>query len=276
MKPIKDKNTPPDMAPYFSGQKLYGDDFTIEQLKEWYEKEEEGYSSMGASDKQTYRYEYHALNKRLLYNHLPRGSFENVLGFGSAYGDEFLPILPQIKKLTIIEPSGLLVKKDLNGVPLNYVKPEVDGTMPFADDVFDLIMCSAALHHVANVSKIVSEFYRCTRPGGYVLIREPVVSQGDWRFPRKGLTPCERGIPITIFDTIIETAGFDVVKRTRYDFPITKRLKYVLNRPVFNSDIAMSIDLIFSFIFRWNYHYHPVRPWQKIQPASTAYVLKKA
>ena len=263
------------MTPYFSGQKLYGDDFNLDQLKEWYDKEEEGYSSMGAADRENYQYEYHALNKRLLFSHLTSKTFENVLGFGSAYGDELLPILDQIKNITILEPSGLLTNTDLNGIPLKYVKPSIDGNMIFQDSEFDLIISSASLHHVANVSKIISEFYRCLKPGGFVLIREPVVTQGDWRTPRKGLTPCERGVPIKLFDSIVGKAGFQIYKRIKYDFPLTKRLKIFTRKPIYNSNLAVTIDQLFSFFFQWNYHYHPTWGWQKIQPASVAYVLRK-
>jgi SAM-dependent methyltransferase len=264
-----------DMTKYFSGEKLYGDDFNIEQLKGWYAKEEEGYSSMGSADRENYQYEYHALNRRVLFSHLPNRIFENVLGFGSAYGDELLPILNQTKNITILEPSGLLTNTDLNGIPLKYVKPTIDGKMIFKDSEFDLIISSAALHHVANVSKIISEFYRVLRPGGFVLIREPVVTQGDWRSPRKGLTPCERGIPIDLFDSMITSTGFEIFKRTKYDFPLTKRLKVFSKQPIYNSNLAVSIDKLFSFMFQWNSHYHPTRYWQKFQPASVAYVLRR-
>jgi SAM-dependent methyltransferase len=261
-----------DMTPYFSGKKLYGDDFTLEQLRAWYDKEEEGYSSMGSSDRENYQYEYHALNKRLLFKHLPARTFDNILGFGSAYGDELLPILHRVKNITILEPSGLLTNKDLNGIPLKYVKPTISGDMIFQDSEFDLIISSAALHHVANVSKIINEFYRCLKPGGFVLIR---VTQGDWRSPRRGLTPCERGVPIELFDDMIKKAGFKIYKRTKYDFPLTKRLKVLSNKPVYNSDLAVTIDQLFTFLFRWNSHYHPTKAWQKLQPASVAYVLTK-
>lgn len=263
------------MTPFFSGEKLYGDDFNLSQLQKWYEKEEEGYSSMGAADRKNYRYEYHGLNKAHLFRYLPSDNFDHALGFGSAYGDEFLPISDRIKKITILEPSGLLTNVELNGIPLHYVKPTIDGNMVFPDNHFDLIMCSAALHHVANVSKIIMEFFRCAKPGGYVLIREPVVTQGDWRFKRIGLTPCERGIPIKLFDNMIKTAGFQIAQRTKYDFPLTKRLKYFTSRPVFNSSIIVSVDRLFSLLFGWNSHYHPTRLLQKLQPASVAYVLRK-
>jgi SAM-dependent methyltransferase len=158
---------------------------------------------------------------------------------------------------------------------MTYVKPRVDGKMDFPDAEFDLIMSSAALHHVANVSTVVSEFARCLKPGGYVLIREPVVTQGDWRKPRRGLTTCERGIPLPVFDKMIASAGLEVVRRIRYDFPLTKRLRPLLGKPVFNSRFAVSVDAFFSRLFSWRLHYHPANAWQKIQPASIGYILRR-
>src|SRR5438132_1463508 len=90
---------------YLSGKKLWGDDFNLREIAAWYEDEKDGYANLGAKEKVRYRYAYHALNKRHGYRYLPNRQFNNVLGFGSAYGDEFLPILPRIRSLTITDPS---------------------------------------------------------------------------------------------------------------------------------------------------------------------------
>ncbi|MBT6956155.1 hypothetical protein HN997_02580, partial [archaeon] len=44
---------------YFSGKKLYGDDFDKQQIIEWFKDEEEGYSGLITKD---HVYEFHALN----------------------------------------------------------------------------------------------------------------------------------------------------------------------------------------------------------------------
>ena len=48
-----------DMSIYFSGEKLYGDDFTLNQIEEWYKDEQEGFANLGPKDRQNYRYGWH-------------------------------------------------------------------------------------------------------------------------------------------------------------------------------------------------------------------------
>lgn len=80
------------MDKYFAGEILHGDDFTFEQIKQWYEDEKEGYSGLVAGYKKGYHYNYHNLNKLYGFNYLPKKKYVNVLGIGSAFGDEFAPI----------------------------------------------------------------------------------------------------------------------------------------------------------------------------------------
>ena len=47
---------------FLAGEALYGDDFSPEQIKEWFDDEREGYAGLGAGDASTYAYQYHALN----------------------------------------------------------------------------------------------------------------------------------------------------------------------------------------------------------------------
>jgi hypothetical protein len=76
------------MEKYFTGTTLYGDDFSLSEIQEWYEDEKEGYANLGARDSSSYQYVYF-LNQHHGFGHLPRVSFPRALGFGSAYGDEF-------------------------------------------------------------------------------------------------------------------------------------------------------------------------------------------
>lgn len=158
------------MNKYLNGDKLFGDDFNISQILEWYKDEEEGYSNLGAKDKDCYTYGYHALNKSHGFDFLSSDNFQNVLGFGSAYGDEFTPILNQIQQITILEPSDVFKNTSIRGIPVKYVKPSPDGSIPFENNTFDLITCFGVLHHIPNVSKVLSELYRVLKPNGYLLV----------------------------------------------------------------------------------------------------------
>ena len=78
------------MEEFLCGNKLIGDDFTLERIEKWFESEKEGYANLGAMDKSTYAYQYHELNKLVSYRYLYGKRFHNVLGLGSAYGEEVL------------------------------------------------------------------------------------------------------------------------------------------------------------------------------------------
>ena len=90
----------------FSGKKLYGDDFSPEEIEQWFQQESEGYADLGNKDLSTYTYQYHTLNRIHGFRHIAKElRFDHVLGFGSAWGYEFEPVIHRIGKLTIIEPS---------------------------------------------------------------------------------------------------------------------------------------------------------------------------
>ena len=88
-----------DLNKYLSGDELYGDSFDEKRIADWYADEREGYASLGAKNRASYRYQYHAWNREHVFRHLPReASYHDILGFGSAYGDKLLPILPRAKQ----------------------------------------------------------------------------------------------------------------------------------------------------------------------------------
>ena len=90
-----------DFNTYLDGKRLFGDDFDNIQIADWYADEKEGYAELGAKDSASYKYGYHFWNTYHAYRNLPSGTFPHVLGFGSAYGDELLPIVSRIEKITI-------------------------------------------------------------------------------------------------------------------------------------------------------------------------------
>jgi|TARA_B110000259_G_scaffold188301_1_gene246350 SAM-dependent methyltransferase len=267
------------MNEYLKGDKLYGDNFSIEEINEWFDKEAEGYADKvrDRNKNKGYRYSYHALNKLAGFNFLRSDhTFNNVLGMGSAFGDEFIPIESKIGHLTIIEPSDLFSTKEVLSIPIDYVKPEISGSLPFKNNSFDLILCLSTLHHIPNVSFVLGEMTRCLKPGGYMLIRDPLCSQGDWEKPRKYLTKNERGIPLKIFRNIISDNKLNIVNEKIYVFrPLIKIWEKFSDTPIFNSTLGVKIDGFFSSLFKWNYRYHPDRLYERFTPVAVYYVLKK-
>jgi len=258
------------------GEKLYGDDFTPAEIEGWFEAEKEAYYNLGPTSRGNYRYGYHALNWEHGFRFLPERRFESVLGIGSGFGEELSPVLDRSQRITILEPSNGFVVRDVHGIPVTYVKPAVNGSMPFADESFDLITCFGVLHHIPNVTSVMQEIFRCLRVSGYLLVREPVISMGDWRRPRKGLTARERGIPRVLMNEIIGSAGFAIVQQRKCMFSITSRLRYAMGGPVYNSRFAVMIDNLLCSLNVWPDRYHPIRFYHKFRPTSVFWVLRKA
>jgi SAM-dependent methyltransferase len=199
-----------------------------------------------------------------------------VLGVGSAYGDEFRPILDRIRKITILDPSDQLKVTEIDDVPVSFQKPDTQGAINFADESFDLVTCFGVLHHIPNVSFVTYEMGRVLRKGAFALIREPAVSMGDWRCHRPGLTANERGIPELLMRNAIESAGLTVTKRTYCDFvPIAKLGKLLKVGSVYNSTWLTRLDALASQMLAWNVHYQRQNILHKIAPASIFWVCQK-
>lgn len=267
------------MQEYLKGRELYGDDFTEDQIKKWYDLEAEGYANLGSKDKEKYLYEYHQLNLVHGYEKLQKNRiFENVLGFGSAYGDEFLPIIDRIKAVTIIEPSDNLINTKIGNIVPKYVKPQISGKLDFADNSFDLITCFGTLHHIPNVSFVISEIIRVLKPDGILLLREPIVSMGDWTKPRTGLTKNERGIPDHIFDKIFSKHPVEIVSKD-YCFTLTSYIQKIAGKifpkAIYSYRIYIQLDRLISTLLAKNVHYSSKGILEKCAPSNLFYVIRK-
>jgi SAM-dependent methyltransferase len=265
----------PKLEEYFAGTRLYGDDFGPEEIAQWYADEKEAYAAIGNKSRTSYVYPYHALNRRHGFRLLRGRRFRNVLGLGSAFGDEFLPLVHRIDRITILDPSEAFRADSVGGVPCRWLPPAVDGLMPFAPDSFDLITCLAVLHHIPNVTTVVNELYRCLAPGGFVVLRELIVSQGDWTKPRRASTKRERGIPLNILGRILREAGFRVASQRLCVFGPVAHVGRRLGISPYNSDVATMIDMALCRLFRRRVRYHATRLWHKVRPTAVCIVLTK-
>jgi ubiquinone/menaquinone biosynthesis C-methylase UbiE len=198
------------------------------------------------------------------------------MGIGSARGEEFEPIANRIDSLTIVEPSKEFSgEKEVFGVPCEYVYPTVDGSLNFDDGSFDVITCFGVLHHIPNVSHVMAECYRCLKPSGFMLVREPIMSMGDFTKPRPGLTKRERGIPVKIFDKIIYEAGFTTKKKSLVMFSVTQRIAGYFRINIYNSLYLTMLDRLCCKLFWFNVKYYRPKRYQKIGSNSVFYVLTK-
>lgn len=262
------------LAECFAGNRLHGDDFGPAELAAWYADEETAYQSIATEGGREDFYDYHALNRMHGFRHLPAGGLGAVLSFGGANGEEIRPIARRASEIVILEP-GRYPTRELDGTTVEYRKPNPTGAVPARDEEFDTLICLGALHHVPNVSFVVRELGRAVRRGGWALIREPIVSMGDWRRPRPGLTKRERGIPRGLLEKAFRAGGFDVHRATRCVHPVTPRLGRLLGLNWFNSHAMTRLDWLLSALHPLPTRYHPTQAWRKIQPSAVFYVLRR-
>lgn len=261
---------------YLSGKKLIGDNYTEEEILKWYEEEKNAYANL-VDSRGSYSYEYHALNKacgfRFLHDTPPKSI--RACGFGSAFGDELLPIRDKISTTVLVDSASSFHQRSLP-VGVSTVLANPSGKIDADDESFDLITCFGVLHHIPNVSFVMSEFYRCLAPGGTLLVREPTTSMGDWRLPRSGVTKNERGIPSRLFNEIILVSGFQILKRTSCVFPPLAVICRKIGISPYNAKVPLLLDLMLSKWFSWNYNYHRTSFLSKLAPASDFYVCRKS
>ena len=260
---------------HFSGVALWGDDFDESERQAWFADEEDAYMDLYASTS-TYEYGYETVNVLLGFANLPADrQFRKVLGLGSAYGDELSPVADRLSSAVIVESSDGYEAKHQLPFDMEWRKAVPSGDLPLSDGEVDLALCLGVLHHLPNVSHVISELGRVVEPGGYALIREPIISMGDWRQHRQGLTPRERGIPRELLVRYCRSSGFDVVRERLCFFPGTRVLARILRRERLKDPMMVRIDAFLSSITRANYRYHATAGWQKVRPTSVFLTLRK-
>jgi 2-polyprenyl-3-methyl-5-hydroxy-6-metoxy-1,4-benzoquinol methylase len=264
------------------GKLLYGDNFNPSKIKIWFEEEKEGYSNLKTNELENLSndiYHYHNLNSLYGFSKFfKKKKFNKVLGIGAAGGHEFEPIKGLINQLYILEPSSDLKNNKISGIEINYNQPNMLGKMDYQDNSFDLITSFGVLHHIPNVSFVMSEIHRVLNIGGFFLVREPIISMGDWRNERYGLTKNERGIPISIFKQIIKSNDFEIIAES-YCFTLTtiinKTFGRFLKHPIYYYKTYLLIDKFISNALKSNIKYFAKNKFNKLYPQNVYFVLKK-
>ena len=65
--------------------------------------------------------------------------------------------------------------------------------IPFNDNSFDVVICNHVLEHVDNDKKVMKEFYRVMKPGGWGIFQVPIDRQAQQTIEDKSITdPKER------------------------------------------------------------------------------------
>lgn len=260
---------------YFSGEKVWGDDLTIEGIKAWYAEEETGYYDQVVSRNTEYVYGYAALNEYHGYRHIRDRHFHRALALGCARGDDVEPLAESVDEYLAVEPAEKWWRPTIGGKPARFVKPIPSGDIPCDAGEVDLTISLGVLHHIPNVTHVINEISRVSAPNALFLLREPISTMGDWRKPRVGLTKNERGFPLSWLDERLTQAGFEFKRRASCMFPITPRLGKLFGVQAYSKEIFVMLDKLMSDATIWNYQYHRDTMLKKLSPACIFYILRK-
>ena len=87
--------------------------------------------------------------------------------------------------------------------------------LPFADQVFDVVVCLDVLCHLPERRRLFDEWYRVLRPGGRMLCTDPVVVSGlvsGDEFRTRSSTGYFEFCPSGVNERLFRDAGFELVR----------------------------------------------------------------
>lgn len=262
-----------------TGRRLAGNALDPEGLKAWYADEERGFFEVNCDvhvvESLGYTYDTEAAN-RYQARALSGRKFDVCLAFGCAGGDDVASLPIKVGRYVAIEPTRDWWTGSIAGSPAEYRAPQPSGIIDLPDASVDLVVSIGALHHVANVEFVIGEFGRILKQGGVFMVREPMISMGDFRYPRHGLTARERGIPDSLMTAFIERADMEISSKYYCDTPGLKNLLRKLGVLMPANHMAyVVIDAIISRLLRFNARYWRPKIWQKLAPASLGLIAIK-
>jgi len=263
-----------DIQQCLSGQRLFGDSLDEEGIRKWFADEARGYFNLSQGEAQK-RSEYDALNEVTLFRHVRGRRYRTGLALGCATGQDIAPIAPLMDQIVAVEPTEDFWRDEIAGTPSSYRKPTLRGTVDMPDNSIDIATAISVLHHIPNVTEVLRELHRLLSPQGLLLLREPIVSMGDWRKPRRGLTANERGVPHRWLLDKLGAIGFEIRRKSYCEFAPLARLWHGVGVLPYQHRATMSLDLAISFATTWNIRYHRTSFFQKLMPSGVALVCRK-
>lgn len=278
----KDISTEQPATRFLNGSRLWGDDFSSDELEAWYSDEELGYYTVSTEyygksyDGEEDSYEYTALNNIHAFNLVRTRRFGLCAAIGCADGQDVAEIASAVDRFVAIEPVKAWWRDSIGGRPATFIKPNASGDISLADDSVDLFVSMGVLHHIPNVSHVLGEAGRILKRGGWLVLREPVSSMGSWWQPRAGLTKRERGLPPRWLIATLEAKGFKIVrKRHCLTTPMIAAAKTLGIRRPFMNKVYVLFDWFASSLLSPNARYYRPRLIDKFAPGSIFILAEK-
>lgn len=259
-----------------SGETLYGNDFATEALRAWVADEERGFYNLRESEPsgKAVAEDHRAMNRAhgaLLRNR----RYPVVLTLGCADGTDFLGLGIEADRIIAIEPARDWWRDTIGATPAEFRAPTISGDIDLPDATVDLVVCLGVLHHIANVEHVLAELARVLRPGGQMIVREPMISMGDFRQPRPGLTARERGIPRPLMRDFMQRAGMTVRVEQPCSSQLVRQTLNAVGISAYTHPWAVSLDRVISRLTANLSPYWREHPWQKLGPGSLLLISDK-
>lgn len=257
-----------------------GNDYSEEEIEKWYRDEEKFHDQFteGLPGKDWVFYQI--FNEGYAFNeYFHPGPDSRVLDFGCAEGRDIeLFRSRQTFRLFGIDASETQLQRFREKFKGSEVKKAThSGKIDFEDDFFDYIVELSTLHHIPNVSYVLSELSRVLKPEGMMIVREPVSFMRPLgkEPPKEGLSPRERGISVGFMlrefrRMRMELMGFRLSFSTPVMFAVAK---FTILEKV--PRLVLAADKIISRALSSNMHYYRRSIKEKTAPGVAYYIVKK-
>lgn len=265
------------------GEVLFGNDFSQPALEKWFKQEEEAYyeGDAGNGDVDPWYAYMRYVNEQLGFKLLEtlNANLSDILAIGPGSGIELEDLHSNnpTAKLHFVEASQNFQKQLAIKFPnSSIISPSCSGDIGMVNASVDLVTAFSVLHHIPNVSKVISEASRVLRNGGYFLVREPCSSMGDWGKPRSA-TPNERGISKSLLIKFALQNGFEIVDEPIPILfePLNRIIKKTIGFDRVQHKYLYLVDKIVSLLVSKNDYYWRDQAFKKFGPSSYFYVFKK-
>lgn len=266
-----------------SGTNLFGEELSKSELEIWFKQEENAfYETSGNSATTDPWYAYiRYVNRKLGYKTISNLLHQpaEVITLGPGDGTELNDLIESfnVSRIHCVEASiefQKTLKRNFHNSVI--IQPRHTGDIDIPDNSTNLFLAYSVLHHIPNVSKVISEASRVLEKNGILIIREPCSSMGMWGTNRSA-TPNERGIPKRLIMEYCDRYGLEVIGKPIPILlePINKLLKKTIGYKFISFYFIYLLDRVMSSLVSINDHYWRDTAIKKIGPSSYFYIFKK-
>jgi len=142
---------------------LEGNDYSKKEIEKWYKEEEEYHNQFKGGRADRYWIIYETFNNKYAFEKfIDFGLESKVLSFGCAEGNDLETNYRKHHfKLYGVEASSELIKAFQKKFPQAEIrKSNICGKIDYNDNFFDYVIVLGVLHHIPNVSFVLSELCR--------------------------------------------------------------------------------------------------------------------